>query len=439
MYSSTLAEFRDGMYLCFERAGDALMNAADALLSETPAHSFVELSLSPLFERRWPSLYEAFADAAINRAALQRLFVGLAPLPTPAQRLVLGVDASSIARPLSKTARDRTYVHTCNLPQGSKSVVAGWQFSTLALLPPTPSSWTYVLDNQRIKSEATQGEVAALQLAVLVPLLPAGALLLADGYYGSVTFLRLTQAIACDKLLRFAKNRVLYRPAPPRPAKPGRGAPKKDGEAFKCRDQTTHGTPDAAWQGQDANGHPVEVACWQNLHFKDARQIRVSVLRVTRHAAKDTKRDPKVSWFVFAGQSLPALGEVPALYARRYSLEHGFRVDKQDLLWEQVRLRTPEQFQHWTDIVACVRNQLCLSRELAAARQPWERKERSVTPSQVRRAMGTILRQLGTPARTCQVRGNSPGRRKGAVVKKAPRFKVIFKDTEKAAKAAKKV
>src|SRR5207253_1400380 len=139
---------------------------------------------------------------------LQRLFVGLAPLP-PAQRLVLGVDASSIARPLSKTARDRTYVHASNLPEGSKPVVAGWQFSMLALLPQTPSSWTYVLDNQRIPSQATQGEVAALQLQALVARLPARALLVGDGYYGSVTFLRLTEAIACDKLLRFAKNRVL--------------------------------------------------------------------------------------------------------------------------------------------------------------------------------------------------------------------------------------
>jgi hypothetical protein len=439
MDSNTLSDFRVALYACFLRAGDALMNTADALLTDTSAHSFVELSLAACFERRWPSLYKAFENAVIDRQALQRLFARFAPLPTPQQRLVLGVDASSIARPLSKTARDRTYVHASNLPEGSKPVVAGWQFSTLAVLPKTPSSWTYVLDNQRIKSTATQGEVAALQLQTLVPLLPAGALLLGDGYYGNVTFLRLTEAIACDKLLRFAKNRLLYRPAPPRPNKPGPGAPKKDGDVFKCHDASTQGCPDACWEEPDANGQAVAVACWHNLHFKDARQITVSVLRVTRHAAKDTKRDPKVSWFVFAGQSLPPLEQIPALYARRYSLEHGFRVDKQELLWEQVRLRTPEAYQHWTDMVACVRNQLCLSREIGASRQPWERKQRPVTPSQVRRAMGTIIRQLGTPARVCQVRGNSPGRRKGAIVGKAPRFKVVFKDTVKATKPTKKV
>jgi hypothetical protein len=412
------------------------MNTADALLTDTSARSFVELSLSPCFERRWPSLYKACQNATIDRRALQHLFARYAPPPAPDQRLVLGIDASSILRPLSATARDRTYVHASNLPEGSKPVVAGWQFSSLCVLPETPSSWTYVLENQRIESTATQGQVAARQLEGLLPHLVACPLLLGDGYYGSVAFLTLTQALACDKLLRFAKNRVLYRPAPPRPKKPGPGAPKKDGAVFSCKDTTTHGQPDAHWEGTDANGQAIAVACWQNLHFKKARKITVSVLRVTRHAAADTKRDPRVSWFVFCGQNRPPLEQIPTLYARRYSLEHGFRVDKQDLLWEQVHLRTPEAFQHWTDLVACVRNQLCLSRSLAASRQPWERKDRPVTPSQVRRAMGAILCQLGTPARRCQVRGNSPGRAKGAIMQKAPRFKVVFKATEKAKKVA---
>ena len=437
MYCNTLAEFRDGLHQCFKRAGDALMDTADALLTETAAQSLPELSLSPCFRRQWHSLYEAFADAKIDRAQLQRLFAAFAPKPPLGQRLVLGVDASSIARPQSKTGEDRTYVHASNLPHDCKPVVAGWQFSALCVLPDTPSSWTYALDTQRIESQATAAEVAARQLkAVLgrLALAQQGALLtggppllVADGSYGTVSFLALTQALPCDKLLRFAKNRRLFRPALPRPDKPGPGAPKKDGTVFLGKDAATHGEPDAAWEGPDASGQTVMVACWQNLHFKSARQITVSVLRVTRYGAADTKRDPRVSWFVFAGQQLPPLEQIPTVYARRYSLEHGFRVDKQDLLWEQVRLRTPEAFGHWTDIVACVRNQLCLARDFAAARQSWERSDRPPTPSQVRRAMGPIIRQLGTPAPAPQVRGNAPGRQKGAKNKKATTFKTVFK------------
>ena len=100
---------------------------------------------------------------------------------------------------------------------------------------------------------------------------------------------------------------------------------------------------------------------------------------------------------------MPPLSQIPATYARRYRLEHGFRFDKQDLLWEQARLRTPEQFQHWTDLVTCVHLQLVLARDLARSQRPWERICRPATPQQVRRAMGGILRELGTQARVCRV------------------------------------
>jgi hypothetical protein len=404
------------------------MNLNDALLSDTNARSLVELSLSPFFVRRWPSVYEAFQDAKLDRTALHALFAAHITVPTADNRLVIGVDASSIARPQSPTAADRTYVYAANLPAEAKPVTIGWHYSTVVVLPERPSSWTYVLDNQRIPSHLTPAQVAAQQLAELIPLLPVRPLLLADGAYGSVPFLVATQGLACDKLLRLAKNRVLYRSAPPKTGK--RGAPRKDGARFACHNPETHGIPDGQWCGVDEGGHPVEVACWHELHFKEARQISVSVLRVTRWGAANSKRDPRVSWFLFEGDTAPPLAQLALVYRRRYSQEHGYRVDKQDLLWEAPRLRTPEQFQHWTDLVAAVRNQLCLARPLAQAlRQPWESNRREATPQQVRRAMGRILIEVGTPARPPQVRGKSPGRRRGATVRKAPRYPIIYKMT----------
>jgi hypothetical protein len=190
--------------------------------------------------------------------------------------------------------------------------------------------------------------------------------------------------------------------------------------------------PDEHWQGEETAGHPVEVDCWNPLHFQDARHISVSVLRVVRPAAKGTKRDPRVSWFLFEGQQRPPLAEVSPLYALRYSLEHGYQVDKQDLLWQSPRLRTPEQFQHWTDVVASARNQLYLARPLAEeALLPWEKIQRPATPQQIRRVMGRILADLGTPAKHPHLRGNSPGRPKGMIPKPAPRFPVVYKATDK--------
>ena len=430
---SPLANMRQDIYAAFGNGRDALMDACDALLTETAAHSFVELSLSPLFTRQWGSLYQAVQNANIDRDALRTTLVRSAPVPDCDKRLVLGIDASSIARPQSPTARDRTYVHQSNLPEGCKPTTPGWQFSTLTVLPQTPSSWTYILDNIRITSEQTQGQAAAQQLAALVPQLASRPLLLGDGYYGGVTFLQQITGVDCDALLRLAKNRVLYRAAPLPTGK--RGAPKKDGVRFQPQDAASHGSPEATWSGTDRKGKPLTVCVWHNLHFKDARPIALSVYRVERPNAADNKRDPRTSWFVFRGQTPPSLSEISDIYALRFSQEHGYRVDKQALLWETPRLRTPEQFQCWTDLVACVRNQLCLARSLPTVeRQPWEQQARERTPPQVRRAMRGILAQLGTPARRPQLRGKSPGRSAGAIVKPAPRYKTVYKATEKVAK-----
>jgi hypothetical protein len=211
---------------------------------------------------------------------------------------------------------------------------------------------------------------------------------------------------------------------PRRTNKPGR--PKEHGEPFKGDKPSTHGPPDASFE-EDS----LKVSCWKNLHLKEAPELELTVIQVIRASASDTKRDPRVSWFVFVGQELPALSEVPSLYSGRYSIEHGYRVDKQDLLWERVRLRTPEQFERFTHVVACVRNQLCLARSLGCARQPWERRSGEATPSQVRRALGSILPELGTPARVCQVRGKSLGRAKGAKIAPAACYAVIRKSPKK--------
>src|SRR6266566_3877942 len=76
---STLQEFRQQFYASLTRAADALFNTADALLTETQAHSFPELSLSPFFERQWSSLYEAFEDGCIDEEQLRSVFASHAP------------------------------------------------------------------------------------------------------------------------------------------------------------------------------------------------------------------------------------------------------------------------------------------------------------------------------------------------------------------------
>jgi len=460
---NTVNEFRHAIYACFTRAADALFNTVDALATETSAQSFVELSLSPCFERPWSSLYEAFEDGRIDQHRLQAVFVRSLPTPTEGKRLLLGIDASNIARPQAKTAADRTVVHVPNLPRSQTTpLTVGWQFATLVALPEHPSSWGYILDSRRISSEQTAGQVAATQVREVAALVPPlvflddppeeGAtqvrevaalvppqqrvLVLGDRYYPTVDVLRALQEIAWDGLLRCKGNRVFYRAAPAPTGK--RGAPRKDGERFAYQDESSQGPPDAQWEGKEEHGQRVRVERWDHLHCKYAREVDLRVYRVTRLDAAATARRPRVSWFIGLGPELVPPAEVPTLYPCRYGIEHGYRFQKQRLLWDNPRLRTPAQFERWTQIVAVVQNLLRLARPMVAPlAQPWERSPRPATPQQVRRGLAKILGTLGTPARPVQPRGKSPGRAKGTRVPRATRFEVVKKTQQKPKKPRK--
>jgi hypothetical protein len=426
MNLNTLNDFRHEVYSCFERAADALFNTVDALLTETQAHSFPELSLSPWFERRWCSLYEAFEDGRIDQERLRGVFASYLMQPAEGEQVWLGIDASSIERPQSKTSPDRTVVYKPNLPESSKPISYGWQFSTVILLPAQPSSWTAVLDQQRIGSAQTSVEVAATQLRQLAPLLGCRPIVATDRWYSCALFLLATEGLPFDKLLRLKRKRVLYRAAPALTGR--RGAPRKDGERFQCGNPSTYGQADGRWQGTDAKGLPVEITWWHGLHLSKARHLEVTVMRVLRHRATDQPRDPRESWFLWDGSVDACLPEVALGYRRRYSHEHGYRFEKQALLWAQPRLRTPAQFERWSQVVAIVHNQLVLARpQVQAVLRPWETSRREASPQQVRRAMATIVAQVGTPARSPKPRGKSPGRQQGAVVRPAPRYPVVFK------------
>jgi hypothetical protein len=336
------------------------------------------------------------------------------------------LDTSPIRRPDALTSRDRTLVYWPNLPRDATPVVPGWSFSALVALPQPVSSWTYVLDHQRVPSTETAVSVGHQQLQSVLPLLPSRPLLLLDRYYSRAPWLLATHDLPLDQLIRARADQVLYRPAPPRTGKVG--APRKDGARFKGSDCATHGPPDDEWSGSDARAQPVTVSCWQQLHSRKVRQVTLTAIRITRPRAQGSKRDPREAWFWWLGSTLPPLAEVATFYPHRFGQEHGYRFDKQDLLWASPHLRTPEQMQRWTDMVAVVRNQLVLARDLVVAeRRAWERRTHTVTPRQVRRAIGRFIGQVGTPAPPPQMRGKAPGRPHGAVVKRAERYAVIRK------------
>src|SRR5437016_14410548 len=105
MNFNTLKQVRQQLYTSFERGADALFNLADALLCESQAQSLPELSLSPFFERKWPSVYEALEDGQINVERLRSVLVKtLLAQRGDNEPMWIAVDASNLERPAAPTS-----------------------------------------------------------------------------------------------------------------------------------------------------------------------------------------------------------------------------------------------------------------------------------------------------------------------------------------------
>jgi len=371
--TARLGGYRQAVYRCLTCARAALCDRCDALATYPEARSFVALSQAPCFQRRWPRVYEALEDGRIDRPALRALFVAMAPPPAPRAR---------------RPAPDRTLVHVPAagqvLPPHTAPVRPGWAFSTLVALPPEPSRWTHLLDNARIPSDQTALTVGAAQLAAFVPPRKAQAdadadtgtgtgtdadaeepkrpatgaaedaewpRLLADGSDGTAGGVAATAPLCLDQRGRAASPRVRYRAAPPPTGHAGR--PRLDGTRFKGSDPATHGEPDAAWTGPAARGREGTVRCGGGLHRTECRTVPLTAVCLTRPMATDAKGDRRLheTWFWWrGGRAAPARGTgPPVLDPRRFRIEPGYRVDKQDLLWTAPPVRTPEQMERWAD------------------------------------------------------------------------------------------
>src|SRR5437016_14002787 len=100
MNFNSLKHIRQHLYESLERGADALFNLADALLSESQAQSLPELSLSPFFERQWPSVYEALEDGRINVEQIRAIWVSVLLAERAEHEAIwIAVGGSNLARP----------------------------------------------------------------------------------------------------------------------------------------------------------------------------------------------------------------------------------------------------------------------------------------------------------------------------------------------------
>jgi hypothetical protein len=98
-----IEKFRKHTYEILGNAKDGLFDLMDAVLTTRNINSLVELSLSPVFRRAWPSISEALQDGDPPRQKLMEEYASHIP---EAGVVVLAGDHTALVTPLCRnTAR----------------------------------------------------------------------------------------------------------------------------------------------------------------------------------------------------------------------------------------------------------------------------------------------------------------------------------------------
>ncbi|GGG67647.1 hypothetical protein GCM10011374_34950 [Kocuria dechangensis] len=168
-----LSSFRRGFYDCLNARADALFELTDALgCAGAPVTDLARLSLEIEHHRGHGALYDGLNCGAVDTGRLRSL-VCAGPLPKVLgpdgrERIVLAVDVSNWLRPDAATSPERSFCHTYARGRGQAQMIPGWPYSFVAALESGASSWTALLDVERIGPGDDATAITAAQLRAVI-------------------------------------------------------------------------------------------------------------------------------------------------------------------------------------------------------------------------------------------------------------------------------
>ncbi|GAB3662269.1 transposase [Glycomyces tarimensis] len=363
---------------------DALFEACEALL-ETPGRveAFPYLSLSPRFGRGHDMLYQAFNCGRVDHRRFRRAAL-YQPIPTVAGRIVLAVDVTAWLRPDANTSGERAFCHVHGRGRGADSRVPGWPYSMVAAVGSGPSSWTALLDIERVGVDDHDSIVAAVQLARTVKgLIAVGRWKIGDADIAVVIDSLYAEAYLAHQLAdlpvivvsRVRSDRVFYGPAPDR-ASGGAGRPAHHGAKMSLKDHRTWTEAAAGLEQHSPVYGCLAVTAFDQLHQKLSRQVIVwaghegplpviagTLLRLQPERLPHAG-NPEVVWLWASAVNIDAdlLIACFTAWLRRFDIEHTFRFLKQYLALTLPRLRSAAAADRWVALVGAAYMQLGMAR-----------------------------------------------------------------------------
>ena len=424
---TNLSEFREAVYQKVVWRPAAIMDLVDALAMAGHVSSPVALSESPLFRRKFSSVYDALVHGELSEA-LKGLWSNSQDTDweTIGGYEVHAIDATPHERMAAETLADRGALKA----QQKEAVRYGHKSSWLVRLVQRGTSWVAPEDMQRIGTETTDTKVAAQQVRDLAVRNPHPKVITADSRYRDKHFLGAFAGLENTfALVRLQNNQKLSQQPQPKP-KGSRGAPCKHGADFQLTDISRE--PDASEEFYLGRQN-VRVRVWHKLHFKRLAKVVGSVVCVEFLKEDGTPRYKRPLWLFWTGPENVALQDLCRMYLWRFAIEHLFRFLKQHMGLNSNRSSNLESLQRWMWIVALAYWQLLLMRNTVQPNRPaWhprkkDGQDKPLTPSQVQRSAQIFLLQSGTPAANPRPAGKGRGRQKGYHPAPRKRFDVVFK------------
>jgi hypothetical protein len=257
-------------------------------------------------------------------------------------RIVLAIDVSNWLRPDASTSPDRLFCHTYGRAKGQAQMIPGWPYSFVAVLEPGRTSWTAILDAQRLGPDDEDTAVAAEQLRTVVEhLIAAGhwkdgdpqIWIVGDTGYDGPRLAFLLADLLVGLLVRVRSDRVMHFPASPRvPGAVGRRA--RHGDEFTFKDFRTWTEPAHITTTQTSRYGTAVARSWDRLHPRLTHRgvwaghdgalpilegtIRLQVDRLPGDG------EPKPLWLWFSGTGAEAadVDRLWQMFLRRFDLEH---------------------------------------------------------------------------------------------------------------------
>lgn len=405
----------------------AILDLVDALTIAGHVNSPVALSESPLFRRKFSSVYDALVQGDLGEDLKTVFSVSQdAGWETIAGYEIHAIDATPNERMAAETLEDRGALKA----QQKEPARYGHKYSWLVRLVQGNTSWVAPEDIERIGTGTTDTKVAAQQVKGLALRNKRPKVISADSRYRDKHFLGAFAGLENTyALVRLQNNQTLSQEPVPKP-KGSRGAPRKHGADFQLT--TIPRQPDIS-EEFFLGKQKVRVRVWHKLHFKRLAKVLGSVVCVEFLKEDGTPRYKRPLWLFWTGPEGVAPQDLCRMYLWRFAIEHLFRFLKQHMGLNSNRSSNSQSLQRWMWIVALAYWQLLLMRDTVKPNRPaWhprkkDGQDKPLTPAQVQRSAQTFLLQSGTPAANTRPAGNGFGRQKGYRPAPRKRYEIVFK------------